>query len=553
MTSFSGFAELCRKISFTSGSLEKVEILAAYLAGLKERDLGITATFVMGQVLPGTVLGVGPSILYEAIAKATGVPSADIGGMLRRYGDPGEVAAEAASKKRRMGLAAFASSDGLSLEEVHGRFLSIAKASGRGSQDARVKNLQYLFGEASPLEAKYIARLAMEDMRIGVGEGLVRDAIAKAFAIPADRVERAYNLTNDLCLVARHARLGRLDELDVTVNRPIKMMLAQIGEGIASALESGATAVEWKFDGARVQIHKDGNRVRLFSRRLEDVTASLPEVVQMVQKHVRARTAILDGEAVATGEDGRPMPFQDILRRFRRKYDVARTALAVPLRLNLFDIIYLDGRSLIDLPLSERRSLLVNSADAEIVAEQTVSLDAGAVEEIYRKALAAGHEGVMLKNPGSPYAPGKRGKNWLKIKPVLEALDLVVIGARWGEGRRAKLLGSYRLACIDSDTGKLEEIGWVATGISDEMLEELTSMFKDLVVREEGMELEVRPEIVFEVAYEEIQKSQNYSSGYALRFPRLVAVRDDKSPAEADTLERVSEIYRLQRGRAKGR
>lgn len=551
MTGFARFAELCERISQTSGSLDKTEILASFLSDLEPDDLRIAAGFVMGVVIPGTELGVGPSLLYESISRATGLSSDAVKELLRATGDPGLVAYRAVERRKPLTLAAFSGSDGLEIKDVYQRFLSIAKASGRGSQDIRVKNLQYMFSEASPLEAKYIARLAMEDMRIGVGEGLVRDAISKAFSAPKDDVERAYNLTNDLGLVAEYAKLGRLGELGISLNRPIKMMLAQIGESIEASLAEGATAVEWKFDGARVQIHKDGANVRIFSRRLEDVTSSLPEIREIVREHVRAKTAILDGEAVATGEDGRPLPFQEILRRFRRKYGVARTAKTIPLSLHLFDIIYVDGKSLLDEPLSKRRDVLVDVADPEIVAQQVVTADASRVEEIYRDALAAGHEGVMLKNPASVYSPGKRGKNWLKIKPLLESLDLVVIGARWGEGKRANLLGSYRLACIDNDTGELKDVGWVATGITDEMLAELTELFRELIIKENGMEVEVHPQIVFEVGYEEIQRSPSYSSGYALRFPRLIAVRDDKSPSEADTLERIGEIYRLQRGRSR--
>ncbi len=551
MTRFSSFAELCERISGASGSLEKTDILASFLSQLEAADLRIVANFVMGVVIPGTELGVGPSLLYESISRATALPQEAINELLRSTGDPGLVAYNAVEKRKPLTLAAFSGSDALEIADVHRRFLAIARSSGKGSHEIRVKNLQYLFSEASPLEAKYIARLAMEDMRIGVGEGLVRDAIAKAFGASKEDVERAYNLTNDLGLVAECTKLGRLKELDVCINRPIKMMLAQIGESIQASIAEGATAVEWKFDGARVQIHKDGTKVRIFSRRLEDVTSSLPEIRKMVVEHVKAESAILDGEAVAIGDDGRPLPFQEILKRFRRKYGVARTAESIPLVLNLFDIIYIDGRSLIDRPLIERRRVLVEVADPEIVAEQVVTADVSRVEEIYREALAAGHEGVMLKNPQSPYSPGKRGKHWLKIKPLLESLDLVVIGARWGEGKRAKLLGSYRLACIDTETGELKDVGWVATGLTDEMLAELTELFRDLIVKENGMEVEVHPQVVFEVGYEEIQRSPNYASGYALRFPRLIAVRDDKSPSEADTLERISEIYRLQRGRSR--
>jgi DNA ligase-1 len=556
MTSFLAFAQLCAQVEAVSGSLEKIDLVAAFLAGLDEAELSIASCFVMGTVFsPGLDLdlGVGPSILYEALARACGCPAGQISDMLRTTGDPGLVAAGIVEKRRPLGFAAFQDSEALSITDVYERFLAIARASGKRSQDSKIKNLQFLFSQAGPLEALYIARLAIEDMRIGVGEGGVRDAVARAFAgkgADAASVERGYNLTNDMGLVAVSARRGTLSELSVMINHPIKMMLAQLGESIAAAIgESGTAAIEWKYDGARVQIHKDGEKVRVFSRRLENVTASLPEIVQAARQ-ISAKSAILDGEAVAFGKDGRPMAFQQILKRFRRKYNVEKLAAQIPLRLFLFDLIYLDGRSVIDLPLRERRTLLEEISDPALLADQILSDSAGQAEEIYDRALEAGHEGLILKNPASVYAPGKRGKNWLKIKPVMETLDLVVIGAKWGEGRRASFLGSYRLACLDEATGKLLDVGWVATGLTDESLAELTEMFRELVLLEKGMEVEIKPAVIFEVAYEEIQQSPNYSSGYALRFPRLVTVRDDKSLEEADSLERVMSLYRMQRGRS---
>ena len=552
MTSFLKFAELCQKVEGTSGSLDKIDLVAAFVKELEDGELAIASNFVMGTVFPDseTVLGVGPSILYEALARACGCTSDQIQETLRATGDPGLVAYAVAEKRRPLNLAAFGRTDALTITDVFERFVSISRASGKRSQEAKVKNLQFLFGEASPLEARYIARLAMEDLRIGVGEGVARDAIAKAFGQPAELVERGYNLTNDIGLVAQHAKHGTLSSLNVKINHPIKMMLAQLGDTIPSALqEMRNAAIEWKFDGARVQIHKEGEKVRIYSRRMENVTLSLPEISKVTIKQVMAKSAILDGEAVATGDDGRPLPFQDILKRFRRKYDVEKLAVQIPLHLHLFDLIYLDGNSLIDRPLSERRQLLVGIADPEIVASQVLTNNLEEAEGIYKEALAAGHEGIMIKDPASVYAPGKRGKNWLKIKPVMETLDLVVIGATWGEGRRANFLGSYRLACADPDSGKLLDIGWVATGLTDDVLSELTETFKDLILVQKGMEVELKPAVIFEVAYEEIQKSTNYSSGFALRFPRLVAVRDDKSVEDADTLERVISIYRLQRGR----
>ena len=550
------FAELCQRVEGVSGSLEKVDLVAAFLKNLDDDDLAVASGFIMGDLFSPSmdlVMGVGPSILYEAMARACGCSTERISDMLRATGDPGLVASASVDKKKPIGFAAFIKDEPLSIKEVYQRLVAVARASGKGSQDAKVKNLQYLFSQATPLEAQYIARLAIEDMRIGIGEGGVRDAIAQAFSQDASKVERAYNLTNDIGLVAVNARKGTLADLNVLINHPIKMMLAQVGEGISASMqELGSAAIEWKYDGARVQIHKDGKRVRIFSRRLEDVTRSLPEIVRLAQE-VRADKAILDGEVVAIGKDSRPLAFQEILKRFRRKYNVEKQAKETPLHLFLFDLIYLDGQSTVDLPLTRRRELLEGIADPSILADQVISDSVQRAEEIYHQALEKGHEGLILKNSMSVYAPGKRGKNWLKIKPVMETLDLAVIGAKWGEGRRASFLGSYRLACLDEATSKLLDIGWVATGLTDEALAELTELFRELILVQNGMEVELKPAVIFEVAYEEIQKSQSYSSGYALRFPRLVRVRDDKSLEEADSLERVESLYRVQRGRNNSR
>ena len=554
MTSFLQFAELCQKIEGISSSLEKIDQVAYFLNEIDEEELAIVPSLLMGVVFPPgreIELGVGTSILYESLSRASGCQSDQILEILKKTGDVGIVAAKVIENQRQPTIASFLGSERLTISDVQKRFNDIARASGKGSQNVKVKNIQYLLSQATPIEAQYIARLVIEDLRIGVGEGIVRDAISKAFSRPAELVERAYNLTNDLGIVARKAKSSDLSLLEIMINHPIKMMLAQLGESIPAVLgEMEKAAVEWKFDGARVQIHKSGKSVRIYSRRLENVTKSLPEVVRSVIEHVDAKSAILDGEAVAIGEDGRPRPFQDILKRFRRKHKVSRVAALIPLHLYLFDLIYLDGEGLTEMPLIERRKMLVNIADPEIVASQTITGDLDLVNLTYQEAIAAGHEGIMLKNPASLYTPGKRGKNWLKIKPIMETLDLVVTGARWGEGKRAKLLGSYRLACIDSETGRYAEIGWVGTGITDEMLAELTELFSDLIVLVAfGMEVELKPTFVFEIAYEEIQTSPNYSSGYALRFPRLISVRDDKSPEEADTLDRVRDLYLCQKGR----
>jgi DNA ligase-1 len=335
--------------------------------------------------------------------------------------------------------------------------------------------------------------------------------------------------------------------MSMRLYRPINVMRAQLAQSIDKVLdEMGTVAVEWKYDGTRVQIHSGKNGLQIWSRRLENITKALPEVAEICSSAIGGREVVLDGEAVATGDDGKPMPFQQILRRIRRKYDVKETAKEIPLRLYLFDILYLDGETLVDLPLTKRRQLLdevVNEIGDLSLSEQLVSSDKGDIDAVYRAALAAGHEGVMIKNPDSAYTPGLRGKNWLKWKKEMETLDLVVVGAEWGEGKRAGVLGTYLLACRDDNTGELLEIGKVATGFSEEELAQFTDIFRHLIEYEDGVSVRIRPEVVFEVGYDELQKSPSYSSGFALRFPRLVRMRDDRNPKECDTISRVEEMY----------
>ncbi|MEF8831166.1 MAG: ATP-dependent DNA ligase, partial [Halobacteriales archaeon] len=355
------------------------------------------------------------------------------------------------------------------------------------------------------------------------------------------------------------------------LGRPVRAMLAQTGSVTEALAEWDRAGVEWKYDGARVQVHYDpdglgrpeaGSRtaakstggdsagagtdpdreVALYSRNMEDVTDPLPEVVEFVADNCTA-PAILDAEVVAVDDDGDPLPFQEVLRRFRRKHDVAAAREEVAVDLWAFDCLHADGTDLLDAPLTERRDRLESVLPAR-TSEFRVADDAETVEAIEERALAAGHEGIMLKDPDSAYTPGRRGKNWLKRKPDVETLDLVVTGAEWGEGRRANLLGTFLLSARTPDG--YETIGKVATGITDERLAALTDLLEPHVRSEDGQEVDLEPAVVFEVGYEEIQASPTYSSGYALRFPRFRTVRDDVAPAEADTMERIERLANRQ-------
>jgi DNA ligase-1 len=538
-----------------------------------ESALPVVARYVQGRVFPAhdsTKLDVGPALCYAAIAKAAG-RNVDADDVETRVADVGEVGEVAASYDfgAQQGLGAFtggadaAGGDSLTVAEVDDSLGELAAVEGSGSEDTKRDILFGLFNQVSDDEARYLARLVLGEMRIGVGGGTVRDAVAEAFDVSTEGVERGLQVTNDhgqVAVVAREEGETGLDALGLEVGRPVDAMLAQAGTVTEALGDWERAAVEWKYDGARVQVHYDGTDGRLFSRNMEDVTGPLPEVVEFVEGALDA-PAILDGEVVAVADDGSPLPFQEILRRFRRKHDVARAREDVAVEFHAFDCLHADGEDLLDTPLVERHDrlteLLADSPDA--VSDLVVSDDAEEIEETESAALAAGHEGIMLKNPESSYTPGRRGKNWLKRKPDVETLDLVVTGAEWGEGRRANVLGTFLLSVragggadgadgVDGGSGAVgfETIGKVATGITDEELDELTDLLEPHVRSQDGTELDVDPAVVFEVGYEEIQPSPTYSSGYALRFPRFLGIRADKDPVDADSVERVERLAHRQ-------
>ena len=539
---FAAFAERAGAIEDEPADLVTRDLVADLLEESGD-DLPVVARFVQGRVFPAwrsTTLDIGPSLCYAAIARAAGqnVTASDVE---ERLADRGEIGAVAASYDLggQRGLASFgAGEDDLAVSEVAESLQQLADAEGEGSEDRKVRLLFDLFNRCSSVEARYLARLVLGEMRIGVGEGTVRDAIAEAFELAAEAVERALQVTNDYGEVAHTAREEGTDGLEAVhleIGRPIQSMLARTGTVTDAIEEWGQVGVEIKYDGARVQAHYDGEDARLFSRNMEAVTDPLPEIVETLEADLDT-PAILDGEVVAV-EDGEIQPFQEVLRRFRRKHDVERAREEVSLEVHVFDCLHAGGEDLLDRTLKQRHDRLDDLLDSN-VSTLWIESEAEAIEDIEADALADGHEGIMLKNPESAYSPGRRGKNWLKRKPDVETLDLAVTGAEWGEGRRATLLGTFELSAR-TDHGGFETIGNVATGITDEELEDLTDLLEPHVRAESGTEVDIAPEVVFEVGYEEIQPSPTYSSGYALRFPRFLGVREDLTPADSDTVERV--------------
>ena len=439
----------------------------------------------------------------------------------------------------------------LTIAEVKRALEAIAQTSGAGARTRKERLITALLSQATPVEAKYLVKIFTGEMRTGLQEGLMEQAVAKAFQVPVARVQHASMVLGDIGEVAatlKNLGVEGLEKVAFNVFRPVKLMLAQTAETAKEALDTQGckTAFEYKYDGARVQIHKQNGRVEVFSRRLTNVTESLPEIVETVNLNIKAQSAIVEGEVVALNPVGYPIAFQHLMRRFKRIRDVSGMAKKIPLTLYLFDILYLNGISLIAQPYEERRQILAENAGQIPLSKQIVTEKVGEAEDFLKEAIAAGHEGLMAKKLDSPYTPGSRGKKWLKIKTVLDPLDLVITAAEYGYGRRKGWLSDYYLGARDPENGGFLEVGKTFKGLTDAEIIEMTRQLKESVIAEQGHRVIVIPKIVVEVAYNEIQFSPKYRSQMALRFARISRIRDDKTPQEADTIGRVKEIYEKQ-------
>ena len=553
---YATLAAVYRSVEATQADTEKTAALADLF-----RDAGdllpVVVRLARGKVYPryaATDLGVSSSLTQAAVEKATGVDANRIEEWWKETGDLGAAAERAVAERTQQTLA----STPLTVERVHDTLRELAEYEGAGSQERKVDAVAGLVSDADPAEARFVVRTALGHLRIGVGDGTVRDALATAFEVPVDAVERAHQLTNDVALVAETARdegEAGLHELDVELFRPAEAMLARAADDLEAGLAdvgTGDTAyLEVKYDGARVQLHKDGDDVRVFTRRMEDVTAQFPDAVEAIRAGVDTDRCILDGELVGYDPDtSDPVAFQRFSKRIKRKYGVEELAAEIPVTLHLFDCLH-DGDSLLGEPLAarlDRLDALIDPIPGDIERARHLTPDGpDAAETFYREALSAGHEGVMCKNPEAAYTPGRRVDTMAKVKPTMEPLDLVVTRAKYSEGRRSEQLGRLYLACYDADRDALREVGRLSTGYTDEELAALTERLEPLIRERDGRDVDLDPEVVLEAEYEEIQESTEYGSGYALRFPRFLGVREDLAPTDADTHERVERLYEEQR------
>jgi DNA ligase-1 len=435
----------------------------------------------------------------------------------------------------------------LTVSGVDATFSEIGAVSGKGSQARRAELVAGLFAAATETEQTFLLRLMSGELRQGALAGIMADAVATAAGIPAAAVQRAAMLGGDLPAVAA-AGLSRgavaLEAFTLRVGRPVGPMLAQTATSVADALErhGGTTIFEAKLDGARVQIHRVGNQVTVYTRSLDDVTARLPEVVEATLA-LPVSDLIADGEAIALRPDNRPHRFQVTASRFGRSVDVAAAQLAQPLSVFFFDILHCDGADLLDAPTTDRLAALDALVPAGQRVDRLVTSDPAAATDFLDATLAAGHEGVMAKAPAAPYQAGRRGAGWLKVKPV-HTLDLVVLAVEWGSGRRRGKLSNIHLGARDPASGEFVMLGKTFKGMTDAMLDWQTARFTELAVGgTDGHVVVVRPEQVVEIAFDGVQASSRYPGGLALRFARVVRYRDDKSPAEADTIDNVRALY----------
>lgn len=514
-------AELCKKVEAEAGKKRKAELVGSFLTSLEKQEIKPAVLILLAQVLPESekrALDVGYRTVKNAMRS----------GQMSLFGE-----------------------ERVSIMEVYDILHRIAQAEGAGSRRTKEALLSGLLSRLSNEEREYLLRSLSGEMRIGVNEGVMLEAIAKAANIELDTVRGAHMLMGDVGGLATMALTEggkRLQDVEIKVFTPIRPMMAEMSSGVDEALSTlGTAAFEFKLDGARIQIHKEAGQVRIFSRRLTEVTDSLPEIVRIALTEIQADRFILDGEVVAYSD--RPLPFQDVMRRMTRVHGVVGSSEQVPLRLFLFDALLVGKRKLTDSPYTDRWKALQEIVPPHHLVPRIITSDAEEATEFYNRALGQGHEGLVAKDLGSPYTIGKRGRRWLKIKKST-SLDLVIVAAEWGYGRREGWLSDYHLAARSKEG--FAEVGKTYKGFTDKEFQMITQRLLSIRTSEKGHIVQVRPEVVVEVVFDEVQRSPKYPSGYALRLARIKSIREDKTPAEADTIEMVARVFEEQ-FRTKGR
>jgi len=562
---FSYFVEICENIRSTNSKNAKVSILSEYLAGLDEDSLPIAVLFLSGRIFPrGSKLNVnvGFSTIMQSLSEIAMLDAGEIQQIYLTHGDIGALSEYAVSKKHMISLF---QQQQLTLSFVYNQLKKIADTVGPGAGKNKTKILTGLLINILPLEAKYLIKIINGEMRIGLVEGLVEIAIAKAFNQNIQVIREAMLVVGDIAQVSILAKRNSLDKAIIKPLTPLSFMLADVmftAEEIIKYYQEPLIC-EYKYDGIRVQMHKFGQEIRMFSRKLADITNAFPELADSALAAAATITTsspssssnidfILDGEILAF-RNNKPLHFQELQKRLRKKTVTEQIMAEIPVIYTIYDIMYFNGEDIIKKTLKERKEILssivfkqpiINSSYKIVSSEQEII-------SVFDKSRDIGHEGLVLKEPYSQYHPGKRGRYWVKLKKELDTIDAVIVMAEYGHGKRAGTLSDYTFAVRDennnnNNNNNLRTIGKAYSGLTDEEIDEMTSKLKSLMVKDDGYKITVKPEIVLEIAFDSIQKSDRHDSGFALRFPRIKNIRDDKTVADIDTLEKVKQIYERQ-------
>ncbi len=531
------FARVGAQVGATTATLEKTHALGTYFRSLEsDEDLRQAAIFMSGRTFGPSkrqTLGLGWRNLNRVVAEISGLADEELSEIFRKHSDMGDWAGEALTSRTK--------GEDVSLQQVAETLEAIRAAKG----NAKAAPLEELLRRIDAQAARFVVKVISGEMRIGLSEGLVEAAIGAGFELPIAQVKRLHLITGDIGETAVRAKHRQLATTNLTMFQPVRFMLASPVETAQEALERMGTETVWteeKYDGIRCQLHYADGRVQLFSRDLRETTQAFPEITDaaLALKH----DLIFDGEILAH-RDGRVLRFFELQHRLGRKVVDDELRRQVPVALVIFDLLYIDGRALLDEPLQERRRLL-ESLKLEhpfLIARLESASTSEDLDRIFADTRERGNEGLMVKDPTSSYTPGRRGLAWLKLKRPLATLDVVVTSVEWGHGKRKGVLSDYTFAVLDTSTDKLVNVGKAYSGLTDAEIATMTRKFLELTIADHGYSRVVRPEVVLEVAFDSIQHSGRHKSGYALRFPRIVRIRDDKPVAEIDTLERVSALY----------
>tara|TARA_B100002019_G_scaffold36894_1_gene30889 strand:- start:1264 stop:2922 length:1659 start_codon:yes stop_codon:yes gene_type:complete len=541
------------EISQNSSLLRKVDIISELLSNSHEKDITNIIYILQGKFAPEyekIKLGISNKLILKSLSKVSGIDMGIIEKMWADVGDIGQLSYDIIKSKKQNNLF----NDKLMTSELIEQLNKMSKLEGKGSTEEKIKILIKLYSKSEANSVKYITRMCIQDMRIGAGFGVIRDSISKSFNIEKKIIQSSYDIYPDIANIAHLIKKNGINfskNIKMSPGKPIKVMLFQKAKDVESSFEKlgKELSAEYKYDGFRLQIHRNNDEIKLFTRNLEEVSKQFPDIISIVKSNIKSKNFIIDCEAIGINrKNGSWMPFQKVSRRIKRKYDIDKIINEIPISLRVFDIIY-ENNNLINTKFYERRKILENivkhKKDYIELSELIITNSSDELNKFYKKSLKDGAEGIMLKNLSGIYKPGSRVGFGLKMKPTMENLDLVITGAEWGTGKRANWLSSFELSCKNKDN--FLTIGKMGTGIKEKDEEgvsfgHLTKLLTKFIISESGKTVKLKPGIIVEVAYEELQKSENYNSGYALRFPRFVRLREDLSLDDVDDLTKIKSL-----------